>query len=215
VPDESFSPDSPAYLHEARQLFSKRNRHWLRENPNARDPEGDKIKSRWLAINYGVVVWGYFVRAFWPCYMPGRNNHYGSVILSFDPFYENSDNLSDLAGKVRALRQPVEVPRSMAKFVGVLRNDHDSTPRIAVPGEVSGGRNVEFQSILMQRNRLPLAYLHNRVVPVIAHPFAQYAMILPYIFWSDNFKSRWQTGEAPLSPAQLANYQARFPQVQP
>jgi hypothetical protein len=169
-----------------------------------------------LAVyNFGHVVWGLFARAFWPIYMTGRNNHYGTVILSFDRYFDDSPALFEITEDLRKLREAGGEPGHLKAFARQIRNDWESSNRIRIPKELSGGRDVFFQSIYIPRTRLPGGYLHNRLVPVFALPASSYACIVPLKFWPADFMRKWSEGEQLLSAGQLAEFQKAFPGVIP
>jgi hypothetical protein len=206
---------APEHLRELRALYSKQGKAYLSKEKRIRDPEGDAIPNRKLVFSSGTVVWGFFVRAFWPCYMAGRYSHYGTVIVSFDPALEDPKTLFEVGARLRNLRKPVQVPPSLKDFVTALRDDYKGVPRLKIPGELTGGREIYFQSILALRNRLPTGILHHRLVPVLAHPESEYCTLVPHLCWPGEFKATWLKGDAPLSAKELAGYQARFPSVKP
>jgi hypothetical protein len=175
----------------------------------------DRVE-QFIIYNFGRVVWGAFARAFWPIYMPGRHNHYGSVIFGFDRFFKDSPALFEIAEDLRILREQGGEPEHLKKFAGQIRNDSFPTPnRIRVPKELAGGRTAYFQSIYIPRTSLPGGYLHHRLVPIIAHPFSSYAIIIPFKFWPEAFVRRWLEGDPPLDAKMLADYRAAFPEIEP
>lgn len=186
-----------AYLAEAKTLYSERRLFGVQRPV------------------FGRIVWGVFTRAFWPIYGPGKNNHNGSVVFSFDPFFENSPGLFEISQDLRQLREGSGEPKHLVKFAAVLRDDHKAPDRLRIPDGLAGGRKAFFQSIFIPRNRLPGNYLHHRLVPVIASKFGSSAEILPLKFWPDGFKKTWSLGDPLLSPDTLAEYRRRYPQIKP
>jgi hypothetical protein len=164
---------------------------------------------------FGRAVWGVFVRAFWPIYMGGKRGHHGSVVASFDPFFEDSPGLFEISEDLRRLRESSNEPKSVEKFARILRNDYRAPARVTVPKELTTGRKVFFQSVFIPRSRLPGGYLHHRLVPIVASRIVSAAQILPLKFWPPEFQRIWQLGE-PLLPAEtLAEYQRRSPTIRP
>jgi hypothetical protein len=156
------------------------------------------------------------VRAFWPIYTRGKNNHYGSVVSGWDPFLRDSPALFEIAENVRKLRKQQGEPPQLAKFAGQIRNDTLPCPnRILVPKELTGDRMVIFQSIYIPRSSLPEGHLHNRLVPIVSHPRFAYAFIVPAKYWPAGFKREWLAGGPLLDAKAIASYHAGFPGVVP
>jgi len=161
------------------------------------------------------VVWAVFVRAFWPIYMAGKRGHHGSVVFSFDPFFDDSPGLAEIAEDLRRLRETSGEPKHLAKFAEILRDDYKAPDRILIPAELACGRVAFFQSIYIPRKRLPGRYLHHRLVPITARPEGSSAQILPLEFWPEALQQTWRLGEPLLSAESLAEYQRRMPGVRP
>lgn len=199
-------------LKEARALFAKR--------PLVCLPDADLLKdntrslfTKMIVLNRGRLVWGCFARAFWPAYVPGARNHYGTVLLSFDPSFEDSPGLFRLSKELRELRNSDAEPVGFGRFCRIIRDDHHGPNRVRVPAQLTGGKIVYYQSICIQRKRLPIGYLHHRLVPVLALPTIRYCMILPLRFWSARLREIWQFGEPLLDAQEINHYQRAFPVV--
>jgi hypothetical protein len=202
-------------LKDTKDIFAKRKRfRWL-DMDAKRDYLCTSRLVQFLTFNYGRVVWGVFARAFWPIYTCGRNDHCGNVVLSFDPIFEDGPGLFEIAERIRLLRESDRNPRHLRRFTKIIRDDSNFTPTINVPKEITSGRKARFQSIFINRNRLPDKVLNHRLVPVLALRSTNYAMILPLEFWSPELKRRWFLGDPPLNAEVLLLYQAAFPDVEP
>ncbi|HEV2695650.1 MAG TPA: hypothetical protein VG347_22350 [Verrucomicrobiae bacterium] len=172
--------------------------------------------AKFLLYNFGQIVWGVFARAFWPIYTPGKNNHYGSVVFGFDPFFKDTPALFEMTEDLRTLRENGGEPKHLKKFASQIRNDSFPTPnRVRIPPELAGERKAYFQSIYIPRPSLPGGYLHSRLVPIIVHPMCSYAILMPVKFWPEKFKAKWLEGKPPLDSQALADYRRSFPNVEP
>ena len=172
--------------------------------------------AKFLVYNFGRVVWGVFARAFWPIYIPGKHDHYGSVVFGFDHFFNDSPALFEIVEDLRALREQGGEPKHLNKFAAQIRNDSFPTPnRVRIPPELAGERKAYFQSIYIPRTSLPGGYLHTRLVPIVVHPMSSYAIMVPLKFWPEKFKAKWLEGKPPLDAQALAAYHIAFPDVEP
>lgn len=141
----------------------------------------------------GRLVWGHFARAYIPAYIPGKNTHYGSVVYSADA--EPADSIFELAWKVNELRSGKPVPRGTEEVARAIENDQSQFARIALPRELGVTGNCFFANLCIHRSRLPLGYIHDRLVPLLILPEkTQWCTLLPLRFWPDQLQAVWSSG---------------------
>jgi hypothetical protein len=144
---------------------------------------------------HGRVVLAHFARAFFPAYIPGVNTHYGSVVYCTDP--HASSGLFDLAWRVNELRRDsLPPPPGTERVAFAIRDDQSDFARIEMPLALGVASGCFFANICILRSRLPLGYLHSRLVPILICPEeTQWCCLLPLRFWSSRFSEIWASGD--------------------
>ena len=168
--------------------------------PDSRLDQMTPVAEKRILHYEGSVVMGHFARAFFPAYIPGTATHYGSVVYSIDPV--PADSLFELAWRVNELRKDSSPPPSGTENVALaIRDDQSQFARIMLPPSVSGLERAYFGNICVHRSRLPLGYLHDRLVPLLVAPGkSEWCTLLPLRFWDDKFKSIWSSGPPAYDP---------------
>lgn len=196
-----------------RPLLAECQQRWASGRPKRkwwsfRDPEADLSQDRRspradrLLLSYdGHVTLGHFARAFFPAYIPGDQTHYGSVVYASDP--TSCDEVFDLAWRVNELRRDHSRPPAGTEIVAqAIRDDTSDFARIEMPSALGVGTGRYFANICIHRSRLPLRYLHSRLVPILIHHSATpWCSLLPLRFWSPQMIEIWESG-SPAYPAE-------------
>jgi hypothetical protein len=154
------------------------------------------FKAKRILLYEGIVVMGHVARAFFPAYIPGKGAHYGSVVYSADP--APVDSLFELAWRVNELRKDnTSPPLGTEKVAAAIRDDRSQFARILLPPSIGGVTRAFFANICIHRSRLPLGYIHDRLVPLLIAPDkTDWCTILPLRFWDEEFKRIWSSGPA-------------------
>lgn len=186
-----------------------------------RDPEpdlaADKMtprSDRLILAYHGQVVLGHFARAFFPAYIPGKKTHYGSVVYSRE--LADCSSVFDLAWRVNQLRRDNSPPPPKTEAVArAIRDDRSSFAVIHLPPALGTRPGSCFGNICIQRSRLPLGYLHTRLVPILIQPdMTDWCTLLPLRFWSQDFIDIWRSGP-PIYPPEPIIEQCRKFRVKP
>ena len=207
-------------------LLTDCQQRWNSGRPNRRwwsfsDPEPDfshdkysPRKDRLLLAYEGIVTFGHFARAFFPAYIPGDHTHYGSVVYSNDPAF--SDAVFDLAWRVNELRKDQSAPPPGTETIAnAIRDDSSDFARIELPQTLGVGGLCYFANICIHRTRLPLGYLHSRLVQILIQPSrTPGCCILPLRFWGQRMIDIWASG-LPAYPAEPFLKQCRVFGVRP
>ncbi len=158
----------------------------------------------------GVVTLGHFARAFFPAYIPGRHTHYGSVVYSDDT--TAAAQLFDLAWRVNELRRDSGPPPMGTETVArAIRDDRSDFSRIEMPPALGVGPGRYFANICIQRSRLPTAYVHSRLVPLLIRPeLSNWCCLLPLRFWSPRLTEIWRSGDPAYAPEPFIQQCRRF-----
>lgn len=169
---------------------------------------------RMMLAHEGTVVLGHFVRAFFPAYIPGRRAHYGSVVYGKDPAM--CTEVFDLAWRVNELRQNHRPPPQGTEIVASsIRNDQSSFPRIELPPALGVEKGRFVANLCIHRSRLPLGYIHSRLVPLLICPDkTHWSCLLPRRFWSPRMVEVWKSGP-PVYPREAFAAQCRYMRVKP
>jgi hypothetical protein len=142
----------------------------------------------------GKVVWGHFARAFIPAYIAGTQTHYGSVVYSTDA--TPRDSIFDLAAKVNQLRDgKSEIPKGTEQLARAINDDRSQFTRLTLPPALGVTGNCFLANLCIHRSRLPLGYIHDRLVPLLIAPEkTEWCSILPLRFWPDTLQAHWTSG---------------------
>ena len=188
------------FLRQTRQLWNDgrpRRRLFdfgLPENDSGADEVTPRRDLKRLAYE-GTVVFGHFTRAYFPAYISGTNTHYGSVVYSSDP--DGKADLFDLAWRINVLREG-RPPKGTEKVAAAIQNDRSQFARLELPAELGAPAGCYFANLCIHRTRLPLGYIHSRLVPLlIARKKTSWCCLLPLRFWSPEMRLVWESG-APL-----------------
>ena len=183
------------------------------------EPDGDRDgavpKNDRVILGYhGRVVLGHFARAFFPAYIPGRHTHYGSVVYSSDP--AGCDGIFELAWRVNRLREHGgPPPPGTEEAARAIRDDQSGFSRIDLPVQLGGNGKGCFGNLCIHRTRLPLGYLHSRLVPLLIEPKrTKWCCLLPLRFWSPALTEIWQSGP-PCNPTVEFSARCRAVGIEP
>jgi hypothetical protein len=190
---------------------------WLKP----RDPEADGDRDegtpkgdRMILGYHGYVVLGHFARAFFPAYIPGTRTHYGSVVYSLDP--AGCDDLFELAWRVNQLRKSgAPPPPGTEQVAWAIGDDQSQFSRLDLPAQLGGNGKGCFGNLCIHRSRLPLGYLHSRLVPILIEPRrTKWCCLLPLRFWSSHLIGIWQSGP-PCYPQEVFSARCRALGINP
>lgn len=190
-------------------LLSKLNESWDLSNsdrPPMKDSRNDTMTPRSdkkKLLLHGKVVWGVVTRAFKPAYIPGKHTFYGSVAYSLDSL----DCPFELAWKVNQLREYYPtIPKGAEKVAKSIQNDLSNFARMKLPKELDITGESYFANICIHRERLPLNYIHNRLLPVLVAPDkTKWCCILPLEYWDEEFKQIWTSGPPIYLPEEVTD----------
>ena len=165
----------------------------------------------------GQVIWAVLVMANPALYHPGTLDLPGAIVYSFDPLFEESDPLKKVAMRVANLKDTVPRDLALLVFAAEVSNEAARETNVLVPESLTGGREVRYESLFIQRHRLPTDRLVDAVIPVISNPSrATQVMLLPLEFWSQQLVAHWRRkalhtappAEPQVAPADADQYAA-------
>lgn len=158
----------------------------------------------------GKVVLGHIARSFFPAYLPGQRTHYGSVVYSTNDI--PTMQLFAMAFEVNELRKDkTPPPPGTERIARAMRDDRSRFARLALPLCVSRLESCYLANLCIHRTRLPLGYLHDRLVPLLIAPHkTQWCCLLPLRFWALSFTTLWKSGLPALAPEPLKAQCAMF-----
>jgi hypothetical protein len=164
---------------------------------DAKDDEVTPASAKKALLYHGRIVWGLISRAFFPAYIPGKNTHYGSVVYALDA--HEPDSIFELACSVNELRADhAPPPPGTERVAEAIRDDRSSFTRILLPVEVGAHGTSYFANLCLHRTRLPLGYIHDRLLPLLVAPEeTEWCCILPLRGWPQSLKGIWSS-EAPV-----------------
>src|SRR4051794_6385327 len=156
----------------------------------------------------GRVAWAALVLAQPDLYSLGDWDSTGTVVYSFDRVFDANPNLLErVAASVGALKNAMPKDALLVAFAAEVRNDQPREIDRLVPVALTQGRQVRYETIYIQRHRLPTRYLVAQFFPVIISTSQPtQPMLLPLEEWSPELVQAWQEAsrKTPPRPATVA-----------
>jgi Fe-S cluster assembly iron-binding protein IscA len=142
----------------------------------------------------GRVTWASLVMAQPVLFNRGNQDSTGTCVYSFDKqFSADPQALIRIAGLVGALKRAMPKDPILIAFAAEVRNDEPREIDRMVPPSLTQGRQVRYETIYLQRNRMPTAYLAHTLVPIIiSQSQPTQPMLLPLDFWPPELIEQWQ-----------------------
>ena len=160
---------------------------------------GSKLKNIYsdneLLRTEGKIVWGHIIQANSLLFDPSaKENCPAAALYSLDPYYDgNLEELEVIAGSLFDLKGE-KTSRSLQKFSDILADERTIQMKLKIPHELTGGRDVFYTSIMVQRNQLPVPFLAASAFPLLVHERkTKSTMILPAKYWSQDMIGYWMT----------------------
>src|SRR5687768_10689908 len=134
----------------------------------------------------GHVTWAAIVMANNGLWTPSKRDLPAGVIYSLEgAFDDDPSTLRKIAERIYHLK---DKNPSDPRLVEIARAVTDETARetnVVVPPQVARGHPLRYETLYIQRHRLPTRYLADQVFPVIVNPQRPtHVMLLPLEYWS-------------------------------
>jgi Fe-S cluster assembly iron-binding protein IscA len=157
----------------------------------------------------GRVAWAALVMAQPALYALGDWDSTGTVVYSFDRFFDaNPQHLERIAASVGALKNAMPKDALLVAFAAEVRNDQPREIDRLVPVALTQGRQVRYETIYVQRHRLPTGYLAGQFFPIIISTSQPtQPMLLPLEEWSPDLVEVWKVAGRKKPPAAAAPIQ--------
>ena len=141
----------------------------------------------------GRVTWAAIVMANTGLFTPSKRDLPAGVIYSLEgAFDDDPSTLRKIAERLWFLQGKNP---SDPRLVEIARAVSDHTARetnVIVPPHVARGHPLQYETLYIQRHRLPTKYLADHVFPVIVNPRRPtHVMVLPLEYWSPTIVARW------------------------
>ena len=145
----------------------------------------------------GRVTWGALVQAQSALYAPGDWDSTGAVVYSFDRHFDaNPQQLERIAANVGALKNAMPKDALLVTFAAEVRNDTPREIDRMVPLALTTGKQVRYETIYIQRHRLPTGYLVGQFFPIIISTSQPtQPMLLPLDAWTPELAEMWKAAE--------------------
>ena len=142
----------------------------------------------------GRVAWAALVMANPRLYMLGDVDSTGTVVYSFDKQFDaNPAALMRIAGSLGALKNTMPKDPILVAFAAEVRNDSPREIDRMVPPALTSERQARYETIYIQRHRLPTRYLAHTLFPVvISKSQPTQVMLLPCELWAAELIEQWQ-----------------------
>jgi Fe-S cluster assembly iron-binding protein IscA len=149
----------------------------------------------------GRVAWAALVMANPRLYLLGEVDSTGTVVYSFDKEFDaEPQTLVRIAGTIGSLKNNMPKDPILVAFAAEVRNDSPREIDRLVPPALTSSRPVRYETIYIQRHRLPTRYLAHTLFPVIvAKSQPTQVMLLPCELWAQELVDQWHE-RARLSP---------------
>ena len=152
----------------------------------------------------GRVTWGALVQAQSALYAKGDWDSTGALVYSFDRHFDgNPQQLERIAANVGALKNAMPKDALLVAFAAEVRNDTPREIDRMVPVALTTGKQVRYETIYIQRHRLPTGYLAGQFFPIIISTSQPtQPMLLPLDAWSPDLAELWKAAERKKAAAQ-------------
>ena len=154
----------------------------------------------------GRVAWASLVLAQPVLYQLGDYDSTATVVYSYDRHYDaNPQQLERIAASVGALKSAMPKDALLVSFAAEVRNETPREINAMVPVALTAGRQVRYETLYVQRHRLPTNYLAGQFFPIIisvGQPTQP--MLLPLELWSPDLVAAWQEAMRKKPPAHAA-----------
>jgi Fe-S cluster assembly iron-binding protein IscA len=151
----------------------------------------------------GRVAWASLVLAQPGLFTPGDFDSTATVVYSYDRHFDaNPQQLERVAASVGALKSAMPKDALLVSFAAEVRNETPREINALVPVALTAGRQVRYETLYVQRHRLPTGYLAGQFFPVIisvGQPTQP--MLLPLDLWSPDLVAAWQEAMRKKPPA--------------
>ena len=141
----------------------------------------------------GRVAWAALVMANPRLYLLGEVDSTGTVVYSFDKQFDNEPQaLVRIAGTIGALKNNMPKDPILVAFAAEVRNDTPREIDRLVPPALTNSRQVRYETIYLQRHRLPTGYLAHTLFPVVVSTSQPtQVMLLPWELWAPELVEQW------------------------
>jgi Fe-S cluster assembly iron-binding protein IscA len=163
----------------------------------------------------GRVAWGAVVQANESLYVKGDWDSTGALVYSFDRHFDaNPQQLERIAASVGALKNAMPKDALLVAFAAEVRNDTPRDIDRMVPVALTAGRQVRYETIYIQRHRLPTGYLAGQFFPIIISTSQPtQPMVLPLEAWTPELIELWKVAGQKTAAAAAHKPIARQPQT--
>lgn len=151
----------------------------------------------------GRVAWGALVQANPGLYAPGDWDSTGAVVYSYDRHFDaNPQLLERIAASLGALKNAMPKDALLVAFAAEVRNDAPREIDRMAPPALTARRQVRYETIYIQRHRLPTGYLAGQFFPiVISTSQPTQPMLLPLEDWTPELVEAWQSAARKKPPS--------------
>ena len=145
----------------------------------------------------GRVAWGALVQANEGLYTRGDWDSTGALVYSFDRHFDaNPQQLERIAANVGALKNAMPKDALLVTFAAEVRNDTPREIDRLVPPALCSGKQVRYETVYIQRHRLPTGYLAGQFFPVIISTSQPtQPMVLPLDAWTPELAEMWKAAD--------------------
>ena len=145
----------------------------------------------------GRVAWGALVQANEGLYTRGDWDSTGALVYSFDRHFDaNPQQLERIAANVGALKNAMPKDALLVAFAAEVRNDTPREIDRLVPAALTTGKQVRYETVYIQRHRLPTGYLAGQFFPIIISTSQPtQPMLLPLDAWTPELAEMWKAAD--------------------
>jgi len=158
----------------------------------------------------GRVVWGALVMANSGLFAPGKRDLPAAVVYSHDDTFDSNPlELKQVATKTVRLKDTLPDDPQLRAFAAEVTDETARENNTLVPPALTYGKVVRYETLYIQRHRLPTQYLADWILPVIVNPKRPtHVMVLPLEYWSPQLVQHWRTQAKRNPPREVPEPQA-------
>ncbi len=144
-------------------------------------------------LREGEVALAVIVQANAELFAKGEEDLPANVIYSPDAGIEDKlPLLTATAEKLYSFKNQRLQGEEEKRFSDLVTDEYKRAMKVPVPESLSEGLEVYFTTIMVHRKHLPDRFLAQNFFPLLVHPEARSALIVPSRYWSEDILSAWK-----------------------
>lgn len=158
---------------------------------SANDPLTEQYRQQLKLLNHGHIVWAAVVQANSLLFQDGPLDHPAHIIYSpSQDFDDNPEYLSEVASKIYSLKNTVPDDIQLSELAEMVTNEQERGLDWQLPSALTNSP-IRSTTFVFTREHSPNRKLTMNIIPILIHPSTSVCMLVPFVFWTSEFKTEW------------------------